>query len=97
MLIRFIFTLSIFLPTFVVYTHELSHHEHQECENLNLHFHDYEDECCLDDFIATKIYSSSANNYEYLAFIFNLEIFEIEVLNPKKILLDFFKRGPPSN
>ena len=97
MLIRFIFTLSIFLPTLVVYTHELFHHEHQECENSNLHFHDYEDDCCLDYFIATKIYSSSANNYEYLVFIFNLEIFEIEVFNPKKILLDFFKRGPPPN
>ena len=95
MLIRFIFTLSIFLPILVVYAHELSHHEHQECENTTLHFHDYEDDCCLDDFIATKIYSLSVNKYEYLVLIFNYETFEIEVLNPKKILLDFFKRGPP--
>lgn len=97
MLLRFIFTLSIFLPTLAVYAHELSNHEHQKCENTDLHFHEYEDDCFLDDFIANKIYNSSENSYESLVFLFNLEIFEIEVLNQKKILLGFFKRGPPSN
>jgi hypothetical protein len=96
-LLRFIFTLSIFLPTLAVYAHELSHHEHQECENTAVHFHEYEDDCCLDDFLATKIYSSPADSYQSLVFLFNSEIFEIEVLNQKRILLDFFKRGPPSN
>ena len=97
MLLRLIFTLSIFLPTFAVYAHELSHHEHQECENIAIHFHEYEDDCYLNDFIVNKIYSSSTNSYKSLVYFFNSEIFEIEVLKPKKILLDFFKRGPPSN
>lgn len=97
MLLRLIFTLSIFLPTLAVYVHELSHHEHQQCEETTIHFHDYDEDCCLDNFISNKIYSSSTNNYKSLVFLFNLEIFEIEVLNQKKNLLNFFKRGPPSN
>ena len=97
MLLRLIFTLSIFLPTLAVYVHELSHHEHQQCEETTIHFHDYDEDCCLDNFILNKTYSSSANNYESLVFLFNSEIFEIEFLNQKKNLLNFFKRGPPSN
>ena len=97
MLLRFILTLTIFLPTLAIYAHELSHHEHQDCENTAVHFHEYENDCYLDDFIANKIYSYSSNIYESLVFLFNSEIFEIEVLNQKRILLDFFKRGPPSN
>ena len=97
MLLRFIFTLSIFLPTMVIYAHELSHHEHQECENTALHLHESEDDCFLDDFIANKIYNSFENNYKSLVFLYNSEIFEIEILVQNKILLDFFKRGPPLN
>ena len=97
MFLRLIFTLSIFLPTLAVYAHELSHHEHQLCEDTTVHFHDYDEDCCLDNFISNKIYSSSTNNYKSLVFLFNSEIFEIEVLNQKKFLLNFFKRGPPSN
>ena len=97
MLTRFILTLTIFLPTLAVYAHELSHHEHQDCENTAIHFHEYENDCYLDDFIANKIYSSTVSSYECLVFLFNSEIFEIGVLKQKRILLDFFKRGPPSN
>ena len=97
MFLRLIFTLSIFLPTLAVYVHELSHHEHQQCEDTTVHFHDYDEDCCLDNFILNKTYSSSANNYESLVFLFNSEIFEIEFLNQKKNLLNFFTRGPPSN
>ena len=97
MLLRFILSLSIFLPTLAVYAHELSHHEHQDCENTAVHFHEYENDCCLDDFISSKVYSSSVSSYELLVFLFNSEIFEIEVLKRKNILLDFYKRGPPSN
>ena len=77
--------------------HELSHHDHQQCEDTTVHFHDYDEDCCLDNFILNKTYSSFANNYESLVFLFNSEIFEIEFLNQKKNLLNFFKRGPPSN
>jgi hypothetical protein len=97
MLLRLIFTFSIFLPTLAVYVHELSHHEHQQCEETTIHFHDYDEDCCLDNFISNKIYSSSTNNYKSLVFLFNSEIFEVEVLNQNRILLGFFKRGPPSN
>ena len=97
MILRFILTLTIFLPTLAVYAHELSHHDHQDCENTAVHFHEYENDCYLDDFIANKFYSYSSNIYESLVFLFNSEIFEIEVLNQKRILLDFFKRGPPFN
>ena len=97
MLLRFVLTFTIFLPTLAVYAHELSHHEHQNCENTAVHFHEYENDCYLDDFIANKIYSSSVSSYESLVFLFNSEIIEIGVLKQKRILLDFFKRGPPSN
>ena len=97
MLLRFVLTFTIFLPTLAVYAHELSHHEHQNCENTAVHFHEYENDCYLDDFIANKIYSSSISSYESLVFLFNSEIIEIGVLKQKRILLDFFKRGPPSN
>ena len=97
MLLRLIFTFSIFLPTLAVYVHELSHHEHQQCEETTIHFHDYDEDCCLDNFISNKIYSSSTNNYKSLVFLFNAEIFEVEVLNQNRLLLGFFKRGPPSN
>ena len=97
MLLRFILTLTIFLPTLAVYAHELSHHEHQDCENTVVHFHEYENDCYLDDFISNKIHTYSTNIYESLVFLFNSEIIEIGVLKQKRILLDFFKRGPPSN
>ena len=92
---RIIFSVSIFLPTLAVYTHELSHHEHHKCEETTLHFHEYKENCCLDNFIVIKNYSLSVKNYESLVLLFNLEIFEIESLNQKRFLLNFFKRGPP--
>jgi hypothetical protein len=97
MLLRLILTLTIFLPTLAVYAHELSHHQHQDCENTVVHLHEYENDCYLDDFISNKIYTYSTNIYESLVFLFDSEIFVIEVLNLKRIQLDFFKRGPPSN
>jgi ribonuclease HIII len=95
--IRLIFTISIFLPTLAVYVHEFSHHEHQACQDSIIDFHEYEEVCCLDNFIFNKIYSSYQNDHKFLVFLFNSKIFEIEVLNQNKILLDFFNRGPPSN
>ena len=97
MLLRFVLTLTIFLPTLAVYAHELSHHEHQNCENTAVHFHEYENDCYLDEFIANKIYSFSVSSYESLVFLFNSEIFETGVLKQKRILLNFLNRGPPSN
>ena len=61
MLLRLILTLTIFLPTLAVYAHELSHHQHQDCENTVVHLHEYENDCYLDDFISNKIYTYSTN------------------------------------
>ena len=97
LLYRIIFSVSIFLPTLAVYAHELSHHEHLKCNDTTVHFHEYKENCCLDNFIVIENYSFSVKNYKSLVFIFNLEIFEIEFLNKKGFLLNFFKRGPPSN
>ena len=94
---RIIFSVSIFLPTLAVYAHELSHHDHQMCEETTIHFHEHKENCCLDNFIVIKIYSLSVKNYKSLVLLFNLEIFEIESLNQKEFLINFFKRGPPSN
>ena len=77
-----------------VYAHELSHHEHQDCENTVVHFHEYENDCYLDDFISNKIHTYSTNIYESLVFLFDSEIFVIEVLNLKRILLIFSKEVP---
>ena len=97
LLYRIIFSVSIFLPTLAIYAHELSHHDHQKCEKTTTHFHEYKENCCLDNFIVIKIYSLSVKNYKSLVLLFNLEIFEIESLNQKEFLINFFKRGPPSN
>ena len=97
MLMRLIFILSIFLPTLAVYIHEFSNHEHQDCQESTVHFHDYEEVCCLDNFISNKIYDLQISNYKSLVFLFNSEIFKIEILNQKRFLFNFFKRGPPSN
>ena len=97
MLLRLIFTLSIFLPTLSVYVHEISQHEHENCVETVMHFHEKNEDCALDNFISTKAYNSSANNFKTLVFLFKIEIFEINVLNHKKVLLNFFRRGPPSN
>ena len=56
MILRFILTLSIFLPTLAVYAHELSNHEHQECEEITVHFHQKEEPCFIDDFVASKTF-----------------------------------------
>jgi len=97
MLLRLIFILCIFQPTFVVYAHEYSKHEHEYCQESTVHFHEYEEDCCLDNFILNIIYSSSTNNYKSLVFLFNSEIFEIEVFKHEKNPLNFLTRGPPSN
>ena len=62
MLLRLIFTLSIFLPTLAIYAHELSHHEHQECDETVVHFHQEEDHCFLDDFVFSN--TSYVQNHE---------------------------------
>ena len=96
MLLRLIFTLSIFLPTLAVYAHELSSHEHEECEEHFVHFHENNEECFLDNFLSTKIYNSSLNYFKALVFLFSTEIFEINVSNLKKIHFNLFQRGPPA-
>ena len=97
MLLRLIFTLSIFLPTLAIYIHELSHHEHEECEETVVHFHEKNEDCVLDYFISNKVYISSASNLKTFVFLFSTEIFEIDVLDLKKIDFNFFGRAPPAN
>lgn len=97
MILRLTLSLSIFLPSLAVYAHELTHHEHHKCEKSSVHFHEYKENCCLDNFIVIKTYSFSVKNYKSLVFLFNSEIFEIEVLNKNKYLLNSFNRGPPLN
>jgi hypothetical protein len=96
MLLRLIFTLSIFLPTLAVYAHELSHHEHEECEETVVHFHQKEDHCFLDDFVFSNT--------------FHVQNYEVKLLSPSSIiafssynalynntdLLFRFLRGPPT-
>ncbi len=95
MLLRLIFTLCIFLPTLAIYIHEISHHEHEECEETVIHFHEKKEDCVLDFFISNKVYISSESHLKTLVFLFSTEIFEINVLNLKKIHFNFFRRGPP--
>jgi len=96
MLLRFIFTLSIFLPTLAVYAHELSHHEHEECEETVVHFHQKEDHCFLDDFVFSNT--------------FHVQNHKVKLLSPSPLIayssynalynnfdLHFrFLRGPPT-
>ena len=91
---RIIFSVSIFLPTLAVYAHELSHHEHQKCNDTTVHFHEYKENCCLDNFIVIKNYSFSVKNYKSLVFIFNLEIFEIKWKSPMSRLPSFCSLSP---
>ena len=96
MLLRLIFTLSIFLPTLAFYIHELTHHEHEECVETVVHFHEKNEDCVLDYFISNKVYISSASHLKTLVFLFNIEIFKIDVLELNKIHFNPFQRGPPA-
>jgi hypothetical protein len=96
MLLRLIFTLSIFLPTLAIYAHELFHHEHEECEETVVHFHQKEDHCFLDDFVFSNT--------------FQVQNQEVKLLSPSPLIayslynalynnfdLHFrFLRGPPT-
>ena len=95
MILRFVLTLSIFLPTLAVYAHELSHHEHQECEKSSVHFHDFKENCCLDNFIVINTYSFHVKNYKSSVFLFSSIIFEIEVSNKNEYQINSFNKGPP--
>ena len=95
MILRFILTFSIFLPTFAVYAHELSHHKHQQCEETTVHFHQKEVPCFLDDFVASNTFLITNNEEQSLIAtpLIKTESYE----TPYKNTSLFFRllRGPP--
>ena len=95
MILRFILTLSIFLPTLVVYAHELSHHDHQECEDTTVHFHQKEEPCFLDDFVASNTFL--VTNDEEKSLIATTPIKAMTYETPYNNTSLFFRllRGPP--
>lgn len=96
-IIRFVLTLSILLPTLAVYAHELSRHDHKGCEDKTVHFHKKEEPCFLDDFILKQTFNYSENNYRILTLKFKREPFKSKFIYQKENLLYFLRRGPPLN
>ena len=96
MFLRFFFTLSIFLPTLAVYAHEFSHHEHEECEETAVHFHQKEESCFLDDFVCNNPLFIPSNETKYFGHIDLSEISSYDTLYNNSDLRFRFLRGPPS-
>ena len=95
MLLRLIFTLSIFLPTLAVYAHELSHHGHEKCQETVVHFHQKEAHCFLDDFVFSN--SFHVQNHEVKLFSPS-PLIAYSSYNPLYNNFDLhfrFLRGPP--
>ena len=96
MLLRLIFTLSIFLPTLAIYIHELSHHEHEECEETVVHFHEKNEDCVLDYFISNKVYISSTQEVKFLSPSSLVTYSSYKALYNNSDLHFRFLRGPPT-
>jgi|TARA_A100001011_G_C14250773_1_gene817735 hypothetical protein len=95
MILRFVLTISIFLPTLAAYAHELSHDEHQQCEETTVHFHQKEETCFLDDFIASNTFLITKDEEQSL--IATPPIKAITYEKPYNYTSLFFRlsRGPP--
>ncbi|MGB0373504.1 MAG: hypothetical protein ACPGCZ_01115 [Flavobacteriaceae bacterium] len=96
MLLRLIFTLSIFLPTLAVYAHELSHHEHEECEGTVVHFHQKEDHCYLDDFVFNNTFIVQNQEVKLLSPSSLVTYSSYKALYNNSDLHFRFLRGPPT-
>ena len=96
MLLRLIFTLSIFLPTLAVYAHELSHHEHEECEKSAVHFHQKEEPCCLDDFVCNNTLFIPSSEAKLFGHVDLSEFISYDTLHNNSHLFFRFLRGPPT-
>ena len=96
MLLRLIFTLSIFLPTLAVYAHELSHHEHKECEGTVVHFHQKEDHCYLDDFVFNNTFIVQNQEVKLLSPSSLVTYSSYKALYNNSDLHFRFLRGPPT-
>jgi hypothetical protein len=95
MILRFVLTLSIFLPTLAVYEHELSHHEHQECEETTVHFHQKEEPCLLDDFVASNTFFITNDEEQSLIATPLIKAITYETPYNKTSLFFRLLRGPP--
>jgi hypothetical protein len=96
MLLRLIFTLSIFLPTLAVYVHELSFHEHEQCEETAVHFHQIEDPCFLDDFVFSSTFLVQNHESKWLNYSPLTEYISYNALYNNSHLHFRFLRGPPA-
>jgi hypothetical protein len=96
MLLRLIFTLSIFLPTLAVYAHELTNHEHEKCEKTVVHFHQKEDHCFLDDFVFGNPFHFQKQEVKWLSPSPLTEYSSYNTLYNNSDLYFRFLRGPPA-
>lgn len=95
-LLRFLFTLSIFLPSLIVYAHEFSHHEHQVCEETSTHFHDIEDHCPVDDFILKTSFLAYFPYKQLNVIPQQNQIFNAHFFHNKHDVNQIYYRGPPT-
>lgn len=96
-LLRIFFTLTIFLPSLLVYAHELSHHEHEVCEETNTHFHHVEEPCPVDDFVLKTSYIAHFPSTKLaLPFHYNQVLYPSFFVE-KHDINQIFYRGPPTD
>lgn len=95
-LLRFLLALSLFMPSLAVYAHELSHHDHEVCEETSIHFHEKEEQCFADDFVLKPTYFVQALLTNKVFFGHVKEVIGISIYPPKYDLSHIFYRGPPT-
>ncbi len=78
-----------------VYAHELSDHEHQECEEITVHFHQKEESCFLDDFVASNTFLITIAEEQPLIATPPFKAINYETFHNNTSLLFRLLRGPP--
>ena len=91
----FLLGILIFYPTFSQYSHRFHNHEHEDCFDSTLHFHEKSEVCCLLEFLVGDDYDTVIIHSKPLIDLFNY----IKTTNKKyfkKQHINFFLlRAPP--
>ena len=92
----FLLGLLIFYPTFSQYSHSFHHHEHEDCYDSTLHFHEKSEVCCLLEFLVSDDYDKIIIQSKALIDLFNYINTTTKEFFKKKFINFFLLRAPPS-
>jgi len=94
--IRFFLALTIFLPSLFVYAHELANHDHIECEETKIHFHQTEEPCSGDDFVLQNNFFVAKISFVTAIFSNEEKEYHLNSHLKRNDLNGHYLRGPPS-